>query len=261
MENDKFKRHVAEKIKIANILSGKFVHENEKDTSFLQVGDRKIFRVQLIAAVTFIEKVGSITNFLLDDGTGNISARFFEEDNKLKEIMIGDIVLFVARPRNYNNQIYLSTEVWKKTTADWLKVRSLQLKDELIESKIEEKEKTEIKVEENQAEEKDIAKVETTEEIQNSEEKVVVNELSESNKIVNENKPEEILNLAEEDEMAPLLPFEKILALIKEIDTGEGVLMEEIIEKSSLQDTEQVLNKMLEKGDIFQIQPGKVKIL
>ena len=50
------------------------------------------------------------------------------------------------------------------------------------------------------------------------------------------------------------------LPLIKELDPGEGVPIEVIIEKSDLEDAEKLLKKMLEKGDIFQNQPGKVKI-
>lgn len=57
------------------------------------------------------------------------------------------------------------------------------------------------------------------------------------------------------------LPFQKISRLIKELDQGEGVLIEEILEKSLLNETEELLEKMMEKGDIFQISPGKVKIL
>lgn len=58
-----------------------------------------------------------------------------------------------------------------------------------------------------------------------------------------------------------LLHFEKIARLIKEMDAGEGVFIEEIIEKSSLRNIEKILEKMMEKGDIFQNQPGRVKAL
>ena len=38
-------------------------------------------------------------------------------------------------------------------------------------------------------------------------------------------------------------------------------MMEEIISKSPLNNTEQLLEKMLESGEIFQNSPGKVKVL
>ena len=59
----------------------------------------------------------------------------------------------------------------------------------------------------------------------------------------------------------PLLPRQKIAQLIKEMDDGKGVLIEDLLEKSPIQETEQVLGQMLESGEIFQILPGKVKVL
>ena len=69
---------------------------------------------------------------------------------------------------------------------------------------------------------------------------------------------EEEENISEE---AELLPIQKLTNLIKELDTGDGVLIEEVISKSPLNDTEQLIEKMLENGDIFQNLPGKVKVL
>ena len=58
-----------------------------------------------------------------------------------------------------------------------------------------------------------------------------------------------------------ILPAEKMMSLIKELDRGQGVLIEELIEKSPLKETELLITKMLENGEIFQNAPGKVKIL
>jgi len=58
-----------------------------------------------------------------------------------------------------------------------------------------------------------------------------------------------------------VLPVEKVMNLIKELDKGQGVLIEELIERSPLKETEVLLTKMLEKGEIFQNAPGKVKML
>ena len=56
-------------------------------------------------------------------------------------------------------------------------------------------------------------------------------------------------------------PFQKIIKLIKELDNGEGVFIDNILEKSSLKDTEKIIEKMMERGEIFQIGPGRVKVL
>lgn len=57
------------------------------------------------------------------------------------------------------------------------------------------------------------------------------------------------------------MPRQKIIILIKELDLGSGALMDDVIEKSALPGTEQLLEKMLQSGDIFQIVPGRVKVL
>ena len=57
------------------------------------------------------------------------------------------------------------------------------------------------------------------------------------------------------------LPFQKIIKLIKELDKGEGVFIDNILEKSSLNDTEKIIEKMMERGEIFQITPGRIKVL
>ncbi len=53
----------------------------------------------------------------------------------------------------------------------------------------------------------------------------------------------------------------KIRELIKELDQGEGALIEEVKEKAKVEKVEELLEKMLEKGEIFQNLPGKVKVL
>ena len=57
------------------------------------------------------------------------------------------------------------------------------------------------------------------------------------------------------------LPIQKIIHLITELDKGDGVFIEEIIEKSTLNETEKLIQNMLENGDIFQNYPGKIKVL
>ncbi len=58
-----------------------------------------------------------------------------------------------------------------------------------------------------------------------------------------------------------ILPQDKIFEIITKLDKGDGVRIEEIIDKSPLDNTQLWIDKMLERGDLFQNQPGKVKIL
>jgi len=49
--------------------------------------------------------------------------------------------------------------------------------------------------------------------------------------------------------------------LIKSMDQGQGVEIEEIIQKSKASDAEKIITNLLLAGEIYEIKPGKVKIL
>jgi len=53
----------------------------------------------------------------------------------------------------------------------------------------------------------------------------------------------------------------KIFDLIKEIDIGEGADTQEVITKSKVDEAEKIITKLLEQGEVFEIKPGKLKIL
>ena len=67
------------------------------------------------------------------------------------------------------------------------------------------------------------------------------------------------LSLEKKEEFA--LPSQKIMGIIKELDKGSGAFIEEIIERSPLEETEKIIEKMLESGEIFKNMPGKIKAL
>ncbi|MBI1969783.1 hypothetical protein HYS48_03755 [Candidatus Woesearchaeota archaeon] len=54
---------------------------------------------------------------------------------------------------------------------------------------------------------------------------------------------------------------EHLFALIRKLDSGDGAAMEEVIANGTIANAEQYLNQMLTQGDIFQVKPGRIKIL
>ena len=56
-------------------------------------------------------------------------------------------------------------------------------------------------------------------------------------------------------------PYEVILKLIKKMDTGDGAYIDEIIASSKIPNCEKIINNLIEEGEIFQLGPGKIKIL
>ena len=55
--------------------------------------------------------------------------------------------------------------------------------------------------------------------------------------------------------------IEEVFTLIRKLDLGDGVMIEDIAREFKNFDAEKMLGKMLENGDVFEIKPGKIKIL
>ena len=54
---------------------------------------------------------------------------------------------------------------------------------------------------------------------------------------------------------------ENIYSLIRKTDSGDGADIDEVIKQSGLVDAESIINRLLENGDVFEIKPGRVKVL
>lgn len=69
------------------------------------------------------------------------------------------------------------------------------------------------------------------------------------------------LKVSEEKVDVAVSPADKIFGLIKEADKGTGVDVEDIIRKSNISEAEKIIRSLLEEGEIFELKPGRVKIL
>ena len=234
MEPQKYVRHTAIKCTVGSILEGTYVQGSENEMSYVLLEEQKMYRANIFGILVLKEGQGAITNMMIDDGTGRIIVRSFEESVMISRLNVGEIVVVIGKVRTYNNERYISPEIMKKIDQKWMKVRQ----KEVVFRKPMNEEKSEkelVKV----AEEK-IEKLKVTEEV-----------IPKNEGIVQE----------EEIHQETILPAEKVVTIIRELDDGSGVLVEDIIEKSPLRETEKVIEKMLERGEIFQNQPGKVKVL
>ncbi|MBS3123917.1 hypothetical protein J4437_04770 [Candidatus Woesearchaeota archaeon] len=240
----------------------------EDEPPFLIYADgKRAYRINTLGTIVNKEKIGNITNFLLDDGSATLVARFFEESKNIEALNPGDIVLIIGKVRLFNEEKYLSPEIVKKVSPLWMKLRRLGYsKSNEAATKIKNNSKlnVEIKTEQQPAnfavnilntgttkKNKIETKLENKIKIKLEEERVA-EEVVEEEEIV-----EDLMTSKDNTEF----PFQKIGNIIKDMDSGSGVLIEDILEKSPLKDTETLIKKMLEKGDIYQITPGKVKLL
>lgn len=204
---NEFKRNIAYKIRIGDILFGKPIIDNDK-FSFLELGDKRLVRVNLIGNI--IDKYDSegerkYSFFTLDDGSGQIKLKCFGEDvDKFKNFIQGQTVLVIGSLRQFNSEIYITPEIIKEQNIKYLLIRKLELEKE------------------------------------------------QNNNIENIPKSQVV---AIKD---------KILDLIKEAESNNGIDLEEIILK--LKETpsdiiNQEVRSLLEEGIIFEPRPGRLRWL
>lgn len=133
MAEAQFKRHIAYKLRIGDILIGKPVMDGER-FSFLELGNKKIIRSNIIGNI--VDKYESegekkYSFFTLDDGSGQIKLKSFGDDvKKFKNINQGQTVLVIGVLRNWNNEIYITPEIIKEKDPKHLFVRKLEIEKE-----------------------------------------------------------------------------------------------------------------------------------
>lgn len=116
-----YKRAVAKKVRISDVLAGKYVKDDGELPSHVVLETGEIIsRVNIIA--TIISK-GDDGSAILDDGSGRIAARVFSGTINQG---IGDLVMVIGRLREFGD-MYISTEIIKKVASEWAALR----KDEL----------------------------------------------------------------------------------------------------------------------------------
>ena len=203
---------------IKEIITGSYIKQEGWEPNYiLTKKNEKISRVNLIGIIVTVPENGQ--SVFVDDGSGKIEIRTFDDIALFNDVTIGDIILTIGRPRVYNDEIYINGEVVKKIeNKGWLEYRKkeIMLKNILLPDQIE--------------------------------------ELTPSIQEVVEEVPERPSEIEEETDEIDL-----ILMKIKELDKGEGCDVQELSESNP--DAENVIKDLLLKGEIFEISPGKVKVL
>ena len=126
------KRNVAYKLRIGDILRGVPMMDEGKFL-FLELGDRKVVRVNLLANCVdkFVQEgEKSFASLTVDDASGQLKLKVFGEDiDRVKEIMQGDTLQVIGNIREWNGEIYMIPEIVKKVDARWLLVRKLEIQE------------------------------------------------------------------------------------------------------------------------------------
>lgn len=121
-------RQVAYKVKIGDLLRGEYVEQEGWQPNYVKINEKHVSRINIIASVIDVAIGSSLSTITIDDGSGAIQVRAFNEDSiKLNMINIGDVVIIIGRPRKYGNQFFISHEIVKKLDPLWTKVRRKEL--------------------------------------------------------------------------------------------------------------------------------------
>ena len=130
---EQFKRNIAYKFRIGDLLIGKPIFDGER-FSFLELGNKKIIRVNIIGNITDkyeTEGERKYIFFTLDDGSGQITLKCFGDDvDKFKNILQGQTVLVIGSLRNFNNETYISPEIIREQDTKYLLIRKLEIEKE-----------------------------------------------------------------------------------------------------------------------------------
>jgi len=223
------KRQTAVKIWISNLLNGTYTkQEGEFEPNYIEVNEKQVGRVNLIANVVFRfqSEDGSYLSLTLDDGSSQIRVKAWNEATDiLKGIQVGDLINIIGRPRKFNEEIYVVPEIAKKMgDFNWETARRLELFKEYGKP----------------------VNIDFTKQAITKEE----NGFSNKSDVVEE-------KIEDSDDR------QKILDLIEKLGMENGVETEDIINKSGMDNevVEEIILDLLKNGEIYEPKPNVLRIL
>lgn len=237
MKMESFKRQTAFKFWIGDILNSSGQRSKEGFLVFAVRGKTAI-RVNVMANIIdkYENDSKNYSTVTLDDGSGQIRAKAWNEDTRaLSSMAVGSCALIVGKlALSANNELYIRPEIAKAlANTSWQKLRELELKKEFG------------KPEEIRAEGSAV----------DFEEKIDVQKEKAFSVV------EDVVG-GEEAVEPSIAAREKIFRIIEKCTEKEGAKITDIIEDSGLDKklAEEVIQELLQEGEIFQPRPGRVQV-
>jgi len=226
-------RQTAYKVSIGLLLSSKISFTEER-FDHIDINNKKVMRVSLVANIIdkYVSDNKPYATFTLDDGTGQIRAKFFEDINLLEDINVGDTVLLVGWLRHFNDELYLQPEIVKKLDVRWIIARKLELERDYG--------KNVMQIHQPMQEMEQQFPRANEEEISVHEEKIEMNNEKE--------QPKKEHNLKDD-----------ILDLVTK--NNEGIDIEKIILSLNypVAEINSAITELIEEGKIYEPQPGRIR--
>jgi RPA family protein len=221
-------RSIAYKVWISELGSGPYVKQEGFNPNYVELKGQQVSRVQIVGTVvgTFTSEDGNYGALTLDDGSDTIRVKAFGPDvARIKNATVGQLVRFVGKIKEYNDERYLAPDFAAKITdPNWMTVWKLEL---------------------GEAPEAVKATAEPMQETAPTQTKVGPSPTEEKS---NTDKSEDLPNFTE---------------IIAKLDSGDGAEMDKVIAESKLDEAEAKLHiiDLLKQGEVYEPRKGKLKVL
>jgi len=133
MADQNFKRNVALKQRIGDVLIGKPFFEGEKFL-YIELDGKPLTRVNVIGNIVDKYESDGEKKYMfmtLDDGSGQIKLKVFGDDcEKFKEVTQGQTVAVIGVLRHWNNETYIQPEGISEKDPRYLLLRKLETEKE-----------------------------------------------------------------------------------------------------------------------------------
>lgn len=215
------KRLVAFKARVSEISGARFVKQDGEEPSHVVINGSSVSRVNVIGVVVSKDSNSAFESVVVDDGTGRISCRSFEKNDSFEKVNPGDFVLLVGKVREYGER-YIAAEILRKLDDKrWLDLRKSEMK---------------------------------LRDLKTPPAAPTKNKFAERNPAVSE-------GVVEEELVEEANPKQKIFEFIRKLDKGNGAEVELILKELGSNDGERIIDSLLKTGDIFEVGPGRIKVL
>jgi len=110
-------RMVAHKVKIAELSSGSWVKNEGMEPSYVVIKrGEKVGRARILATVVskFVSEDKKFASLTLDDGSGTIRVKAFNEIKPIEKTDEGAVVDAIGKMREYNGEVYMVPETLRK---------------------------------------------------------------------------------------------------------------------------------------------------
>lgn len=239
-------RQIAIKASIRTIIDGTFVAKEGWEPHVVRTKGMDISRVNILGVIVAKQVQNAMLNYehcLVDDGTGKITLRSFNDMTVFNRVSIGDVCLVIGRPREYGGEIYIVPEIVRPMeNPAWLTLRKMEL--------------VALDSDRTRVANLQASAPEAVEQAKHIEQPIPQ---TQDERMSMQVTP---ATVEQSSTNTPRIFGEAdVLHLLRDMDDGSGVPADDLIAKCNNGQAEEIVQRLLQKGDVFEIRPGQIKIL